>query len=344
MIPTVGAHPVLAPLVEEAAREERLGNWDASAQLYARVFRRALGEGEPVQAVNALRGQGRVRREQGRYEEAAELVELSREIAEAHGLMQEAARALNVLGIIRYAERKWSEAAELYERARELAVDLGDDELVGLVCQNLGVLSNMQGQMRDARIHYLESIASCIRSGNKRNELTIYNNLGLVCTDLREWMEAELYFDRGIEIAERIGDGAHIALLLANRADPLIRTGEFGRARETLARAEEAARTTSNRVALADVARFRGSLARAEGDHGTAMRHLDEALALAAGDGLEYERAEALAELGVLQLEQGRAGEAAESLRTAREIFRSLGALGDARTAERLLEGTVGER
>ncbi|MBV9773055.1 MAG: tetratricopeptide repeat protein, partial [Gemmatimonadetes bacterium] len=212
MTPTLTSTSSLAELSEEAAREERLGHWDASAQLYARLFRSSLGDGEPVQAVNALRGQARVRREQGRYEEAAELADLSREIAERHGLMQEAARAVNVLGITRFSEGNWADAELLFEHTLQLAMDVGDDELVGLVCQNLGVLANIQGKLREARIHYLESIGSCVRSGSKRNELAIYNNLGLVCSDLREWMEAELYFDRGIEIAERSGDLAQIAV------------------------------------------------------------------------------------------------------------------------------------
>src|SRR3712207_9401585 len=79
-------------------------------------------------------------------------------------------------------------------------------ETVGLACQNLGVIANIMGDLREARIRYLESIGSAVRSGRKLNEAASYNNLGMVCTDLGEFLEAGLYFDRGLEIAERIGD------------------------------------------------------------------------------------------------------------------------------------------
>src|SRR4028118_865385 len=144
-------------------------------------------------------------------------------------------------------------------------MDVSDDELVGHVCQNLGVLANMQGKLREARIHYLESIGSCVRSGNKRNELTAYNNLGFVCGELGEWMEAEVYFDRAVEIAERIGDSAHIASVLANRSLPLIHVGELARARDTLRRAGEAARRHDRRRPRGDRARPRGGAPRCPG-------------------------------------------------------------------------------
>jgi tetratricopeptide (TPR) repeat protein len=195
----------------------------------------------------------------------------------------------------------------------------------------------MQGRLRDARSHYLEGIASCIRSGNRRNQATIYNNLGLVCSNLREWIEAEIYFGRGIEIAEQIEDGAHIALLLANRATPLIQLGELGRARESLARAEVAARRIDSHHALADIARVRGVLARREGDREAARGHIAESVRIAAEAGLEYERGEALTELGVLYLAEGRLAEATSVLRDARTVLHSLGALRNVDRVERLI-------
>lgn len=321
---------MLDDLADRAADEERQGRWDASALAYSRLFRTSLARGELVRAVNALRGQARVRREQGRFEEAGELAELSRVIAELHGMTLESARALNVLGIIRYAEGRWAEAESLYESALGQAIDVGDDELVGLVCQNLGALASMRGRLREARIHYLEGIASSIRSRNRRNQATIYNNLGLVCCDLREWMEAELYFGRGIEIAELIDDGVHIALLLANRATPLIHMGELGRARETLTRADAAARCTDSQLAMADVARLRGVLARMEGDKAASYAYLSESVRIAIQAGLDYEQGEALTELGILHLQEGEHGLAIAALKQARDILDTLGASGHA--------------
>ncbi|HEX2188764.1 MAG TPA: tetratricopeptide repeat protein [Longimicrobiaceae bacterium] len=336
MTAVAGAEPLDA-LAEHAAHEERLGRWDSAAQGYAQAFRAALGTGEMTRAVNALRGQARVRQEQRRFEEAGELAELSRTIAEAHGLTLESARALNVLGIIRYAERRWAEAEALYEEARSLATDVGDDELVGLVCQNLGVLANMQGKLREARIHYLESIGASVRSGNKEAEMMAYNNLGVACSELREWMEAQIYFERGIEIAERLDALPYLVRFLANRAKPLLQFREFSRARDTLARADEVARRTGSRVGRVEVARLRGAVARGEGDLAAAQRFLDESLALAADGGLELERAEALRELASLRADQGRHDEVRALLSAARRDFARIGAAVEVERTERML-------
>src|SRR3712207_8227714 len=48
-------------------------------------------------------------------------------------------------------------------------------ETVGLACQNLGVIANIMGDLREARIRYLESIGSAVRSGRKLNEAASYN-------------------------------------------------------------------------------------------------------------------------------------------------------------------------
>lgn len=326
-----------AELAERATHEERLGHWDASAGLFARAFRVALLSGSVEGAVDALRGQARVRRNQGRYGEAEELAVLSREISERHGLPRSAARAVNVLALVRYAQQDWSGAKELYEQALEMALETGDDELIGLTCLNLGVVANMQGDFRGARVRYLESIGSAVRSGNKQNELMAYNNLGLVCSDMRDWMEAEVYFSRGIEISERIGDTPQTARLFMNRAEPLIHTGETERARETLDRAETIAERIHDAEVLADIARFRGMASRIDGEWDEAGRQLSLSLALTQDAGLEMGHGETLMEVASLRMDQGKPGEARGSLLEARTIFERLGAERDTRKADELL-------
>lgn len=331
--PPLPADPVAA-LMERAGEAERAGTWEEAARLFRVAFRAAAEGRDPAAMADALRGGARVRLQQGRTEEAEELAELSRTVAQRNDLPREEARALNVLAIVLHARRDWRGAQALYETALERALDVGDDELIGLCCQNLGVLANVQGALRAARVRYLESIASSVRCRNKRNELMAYNNLGMVCADLREWMEAEVFFERGIEIAERIGDAAQLARLCANRAEPLIHVGDMTRARETLERAERAALRINAPSVLSDVARFRGIAARLEGDLDAAERHLRKAVETARGGETALERAEALRELGSLEIATGRHGPGRASLAEAARLFEGTGALRDARRAE----------
>jgi tetratricopeptide (TPR) repeat protein len=318
-----GAPPTL---LDQARSLERSGDWAAAAAEHSRAFRRAVEAGAAAEMVDAVRGGARVRHRQGRHEEAEELALLSERLAVLHGLARAAARALNVRAMTRFSQSDLEGARRLYGEALEQARHSKDDELIGLVCQNLGVIANIQGNLPEARALYLESVASSVRSGDRTAAIMAYNNLGLVCCDLGDWLEAELYFDRGIDLAERLGHLPMLGCLHLGRAEPLIHMGELVRAHATLDRAEEAAGRTQDREVLAAATRFRGILARLEGDHEGAEGLLRRALAAAEEAGLELQQAEALGGIAHLRRVQGCPSEARDVLASARRKFEALGA------------------
>jgi tetratricopeptide (TPR) repeat protein len=325
-----GAPPAPSAPVRELTRragaEEGLGEWDEAARLYSLAFRSSVLGRDIAAAADALRGQARVRNHQRRFDEAEELAMLSLEIAARNGLEQAAARALNVLGVVLQARGDWDEARRIFPRVLERALDLGDDELAGLACLNEGVIEDLTGKPREARTLFLQSIGSFVRSGNSVHAMLAYNNLGIVSARLREWMEAEVFFSRGIEIGERLAHAPQLAKLYCNRAEPLIHVGEDARALASLDRAESFARQVGDRGVLVRIDTFRGTIHRRRGDLDEAERRLRRAVESGAGSGLASERAEALRLLGEVHLEQGRGEEGRAMLRTARALFRSLGA------------------
>jgi tetratricopeptide (TPR) repeat protein len=317
--------PAGATLHGDALRAERLGHWDQAAGLFARAFRAGVLRGAAEEAVDALRGQARIRLQQARHDEAEELADLSRVIARAHGLGRAVARATNVIALVRYAVQDFASARALHEAALDLAVDEGDDELIGMACLNLGVVSSLQGDLRGARVRFLESIGSSVRSGDKRGELMAYNNLGALAGLLQEWLEAQVYLDRGIEIAERIGDSAQLARLSLNRAEALLQLGDHLRARDALALAQARVTAVRDGVVAADVLRLWGMLARDEGDAEEARSRFRQALELSAAAGTPYKRAETLREWALLHRAAGDEPRAQGALAEARALFAELG-------------------
>jgi tetratricopeptide (TPR) repeat protein len=196
------------------------------------------------------------------------------------------------------------------------------------------VVASVRGDFHEARCRYLEGIGSFVRSGSTANAMLAYNNLGMASADLHEWMDAEVYFNRGIEIAERLGHAPSTGMLYSNLAEPLIHVGEFQRAEQALDRAERAAREIGDHTTLADVARSRGMIARLQGDLAAADGYLAQAMEITAAPQPDLDRAGVLRELGELRAAQGRRGEALESLREAGRLFRALGAQADARAVE----------
>ena len=329
-------------LLARATALERAGDWPAAGEAFRALFDAAVRGGDAAAAADAARGQARILQQEERFEEAEEAAGLSLEVAERNGLRQAAARAVNTCAAIRYLRRDFAASHRLFAQALERALDVGDDVLVGWTCMNLGVLANIRGDLREARTRYLESIGSFVRSGNKQHAALVYNNLGMVCADLREWLEAEVCFDRGTEIAARISDAPLLAKLYANRAEPLLHLGNVEKARRSLDHAEQLARRVDARGTLSEVARFRGLVARAEGSPEEAEAHLARALEIARAAGLQLEEAEAARELGALWRALGRDGEARATLERARDLFRHIGADRDAeRVEEELAEPEV---
>jgi tetratricopeptide (TPR) repeat protein len=337
--PDPAADRSVESLLADGAALERSGHWDRAERVYADVFARAVAERRPDAMADALRRQADVRGKGGTPGEGEELAWLSFEIAERHGLGATAARALNVVAGIHYARADFEAARAYFEAALERARAERAGRLVGLVCQNLGVLANIRGELTEARSLYLESIASSVRSGDRNTAMAVYHNLGMVCGDLGDWLEADLYFERGIDLAEREGHLPLLACLYLNRAEPMIHLSEFARARRSLARAAEVAEQVDDAEVRAAVERFRGVIARLEGDLDVATEHLERARVLASDAGAELELAESTAGLATVRGLRGAGAEERALLEEALAAFQRLGAGREAdRVAARLRE------
>jgi tetratricopeptide (TPR) repeat protein len=309
-----------------------------ATEIYVEQFRQSLQRRDLLGIIEALRGAARVYRSRRLYDEAEDLTELRREIADRNGLAAETARAKLMLATLRHLRGDLKSAETSYHEVLEALRDAGDDEQIASTCKNLGIIANIRGDLREARSLYLESIGSAVRAGSASNTMMAYNNLGMVSADLRDWIEAEVYFDRGIEIADDLGDRAALTRLLANRAEPLIHTGDLSQALRTLGAAEALALQINDIGTLADVARFRAMIARKEGDLNTALQYVTDSLRLASDVGLDLERAEALEERACLFDAEGRANEAFSALQEAQAGYQTLGAAGDAARTREVLE------
>jgi tetratricopeptide (TPR) repeat protein len=309
-----------------AAAAERAADWEAAYFAHQRLFWAAVEAGDREGAVDALRGQSRALQHRKKLEEAEEFAELSLTIAERSGCSRAAARALNALAIIHFLRHDSVAAGALHATAMELATDCGDDALVGWSCQNLGVLANLRGDLREARALYLESIASSVRSGDTTTAVSAYNSLGMISADLEEWTDSVLYYDRGLEVADELGDVAIRATILVNRAEPLIFIGEMEQALVALDQAESLAQEIGDQRTLSEIHRFRAVMALQQDCTREAEAQLELAIRTAEAAGLDLERAEATEVMALLRWQEGRHGAARIVAREALREYERLGA------------------
>jgi tetratricopeptide (TPR) repeat protein len=324
-------------LAGRAAVLERHGAWDEAATLYAEVYNQAITSGALEEAATALVQGGRAMSRKGRLQEANNLARLSMDLAERNGLLGVSAHAVSLLGAIHFLQSDFSAAEKCYTQARDAARALGDDLLVWSTTQNLGIIANIHGDFREARALYLESIGSAIRGEDRAGAMTTYLNLGKACVCLEDWLEAAVYFERGIEIAEQLGEVPMQTRLHANLAIPLVHMGEFPRARTVLNTAEHLATRIGDTETLSHIARLRGRIARLQGDFAAAREYLADSLRLATGTGFELARAEALEEQGRLYQAEGHLEEACIAFEAARTCFLAISARHDVARMEELL-------
>lgn len=318
-----------AVLLAKVAELRTRGDRELADEGYATLFDVAVaaGDGEPIPAI--LMARARLWQLWGRNEEAAELAELAREVGTRCSDLVSSARAVNLLGVMSVEREEWDDARQHFEEALERAYEVRNDELVGAVATNLGAISNIRGSLRGARLYYLESLGSNVRADSRAQLVGTYNNLGMVCSDADESMEALVYFGRAIEIAEEERDVHLLALLYVNQAEPLIETGDLDLALSSLDRAVAIARQLGNISVQADASRFEGRIARIQGRWRDAEQALGESLRLAREADLELHEAEALEELAVLFVELQAFDEARRILAEARKRYEEVGAVRD---------------
>jgi DNA-binding SARP family transcriptional activator len=176
------------------------------------------------------------------------------------------------------------------------------------------------------------ALASAQRSGDRRAEALVLNNLGIGYAR-RHLAEAVGSFEQALDIRREIGDEYGEAQTASNLADTYSRIGRGDEALDLLKRAldihRQAGRRYGEGVALDNLGEAYLALGRAE----EAVVSLNQAQQIFAGIGELRGEGYALADLGAAYLALSRVDEAVDCLQRALGLRRALGdQLGEART------------
>ncbi|MFI5239163.1 MAG: tetratricopeptide repeat protein, partial [Gemmatimonadales bacterium] len=231
-------------VVEEARALERNGKWHAARALYQRLL-----EEESLSAVSrssVLRWMGRTYAEEGNSDVAVSTLERAVEAAvEARDLEVEA-RALNGLAVIEQTLGNLDRSEELYARARTRAATVGDEMLLAVLDQNLGTVANIRGNLELAIQSYESSRNRFKALGLSSYEAHVLNNVGMVCTDLAHWNDAEHAFSAACEACANDDDTGLLRRIEVNQAELWIARREIPKARERCERLLRDAERESN--------------------------------------------------------------------------------------------------
>ena len=291
---------------------------------YEAAVAEAERTGESSVLAEALRGLAVVRHRHGELAVAQALCDRSYTVASEAGHTLLAAEALNSGAVMHLLAGELDQAHQTFGRA--LALGGTFRELRARVEQNLGIVSNIRGELEAALEHYGASLEAFREAGDEHGCAIAYHNLGMVSADRALWPDADRYFRESRAIAERIGDVHLQGLGLVNGAEVHVARQRYEEARADAEAALAIFDQLGERAAKADAYRTIGVVYRETGRLALAESRLRSAIDLAAGSGSVLREAEASRDLAVLYQGMGRNLDALSLLTTAHRLFRRLDA------------------
>lgn len=114
-----------------------------------------------------------------------------------------------------------------YACTLDLSKQLGDQRREALALQRLGVVAEEQGQYRQAREYYGQSLAIHRARGNRPSEGGVLNNLGVVHRDESDYDVAREVLAQALAIARELSNPRLIAIVNSNLGDVARDLGDY---------------------------------------------------------------------------------------------------------------------
>ena len=127
-------------------------------------------------------------------------------IQEERGDLYVQAEILNIMGINAYYQGRWREAIDLYERSRDLRLRVGDGEGAALALNNIAEIISDQGRPIEAEGLFREALRAFRAAGSGMMTGLAIGNLGRVASREGRFDEALPLLQRSVELLREVGD------------------------------------------------------------------------------------------------------------------------------------------
>ncbi len=182
-----GIPEAVRELIAQARAAERETRRSRARCLYEAALRTLDRLEHPTLASAILRLIGRTHYQGRNLMAAMDCFEAAFAVAEANGDVAGQAQAVNGKGIVEQMRGNLQAAADHFTWSLERALTVEDENLAAMIHQNLGVVSNIQGDFAEALRQYRLSKEAYDALGEDDRVGPILNNIGHLHTDLGEW-------------------------------------------------------------------------------------------------------------------------------------------------------------
>jgi class 3 adenylate cyclase len=300
----------LVPLLEGSARveaglklgavRELAGDWHGAEQVEAEALALAVELGDRRAEGWCHTALAEVSRKQGRFDEAAEQLDLAERSFGEVGAEDGIGRVLHLAGTLAAQRGDYAAAQERYEASLGIREQLGDRASMGGLLSNLGVVAEYRGDYDAARALNQRALDLRTELGDRWSIGVSQNNLGMIALHQRRFEEACERFGEAMRLNVEVGDPWMVAIAHNNLGNANRGLGDLDAARADYAASLRAYRAYDDRWALGFLLEDVAVLLGRAGSSETAFELLGAAEALRAetgtprGPSLEAELAEEL--------------------------------------------------
>lgn len=189
-------------------------------------------------------------------------------------------QCFKVLGSCCLRLGRHADAKRFFRKALQEAQASIDPSDVAAMLDNLALVEKVTGHYAEAQRLAVQSLAQHQRLGDFAGEALCLNNLAALHLDKQEYEPVDEYVRQGLVICDRHGFVNTRALLLANKAELAVKTGDSSADIHTT-RALEIAEATGNRASACALKLMFARLALRRGDYPAARSEIAESLSIA---------------------------------------------------------------
>ncbi|RMF29683.1 MAG: hypothetical protein D6759_13410 [Chloroflexi bacterium] len=217
----------------------------------------------------------------GHYERAWDLIEAGLEIARRYGDQAEIAFATNNLGILTGLQGNYREAKRFFLESLAHYRAVKAPGQEAVVLNNLSIIERQVGAYEAARRFGQESLEVSRTIGARRAEARALQNLGLIAHCQKDYEEAKRLHRESLAILREERDRWGEALALGNLGEAARHLGEYAEAKRCHEESLALRREIGDRWGIAIALSSLGSVAAALDRHHEAKRYFGQALRIA---------------------------------------------------------------
>jgi len=262
---------------------------------------------------------------QADWKNSIKYINLAKKIFSKQKDLKGIAKCENLLGTIEGEKGNLKKANVHFEKSLSYLDAKKDSALMGMLEINLGVLNNIQGNYDQAFTYYQRALIRYEQLENPRRIAETRHNLGMLFTQKEEYEAALKEFDQSIAVSMNSGYSPTLGLSYLSKAFIYTRLHDFMLANAFADKAMEVCTRLNDRLSIADIYKIKGIIERSQKNYNAAENYFLSSLRINQELENNLNEAETLLEMGILYQQTGSLEKAAEVLNASLKYYKKTG-------------------